>query len=199
MSDNEFGGLNDMNLWDTEVTYDPTAELNQQNLVPDDVRPVVTWKLGQRGFSDPKKSKTGVAFFMVSLQGNVVAPGQYYDNLAIFDDPTSIVFEGGTGKLQAWLKAVGQPAPARCSLGELKSRVEAALNGGAQCKVRGQWQGSVQDGQTDAGKNKYKVVVKGMKKFPQRPDGTHEPTIVIDGADVKAQYKVMDYQPLEVS
>lgn len=196
MSENEFGGLNDMNLWDTEVSYDPTAELNQQNLVPDDVRPVVAWKLGQRGFSDPRKAKNGQAYFMVSLQGNAVAPGTPYDNLAIFDDPTSIVFEGGAGKLQSWLKAVGQPAPQRCSLGELKQRVQTALDGGAQCKVRGQWQGSVIDGQTDAGKNKYKVVVKGMKKFPQRPDGTHSPTIVIDGVEVNAQYKVMDYQTL---
>jgi hypothetical protein len=186
--------FDDMNLWDAEVEYDPEAELNQQNLIPDDVKPLIAWKLGQRGFVGPKKDKNGKAYFQVSLQGNAVAPGTYYDNLALFDDPTSIVFEGGTSRIHAWLKSVGQAAPGRCSLGELKARIETALNGGAQGRVRIQWQGSVQDGTNETtGKNKYKVVVKGMKKFPPRPDGTHTTSAMVDGVEVNAQVKVMDY------
>jgi hypothetical protein len=188
--------FSNLNLWDTEVEYNPDAELTQSNLPPDNVKPVVSWKLGQRGISEPKTATNGQKFFMVSLQGNVVAPGEYYDNLAIFDDPTSIVFEGGMGKLQKWLKAVGAPVAARTSLGVIRQAVLDALNNGAQCRVRGQWQGSVVDGQTEAGKNKYKVVIKGMGKFPQRADGRHQTTIVVNGEEVTAQYKVMDYLPL---
>lgn len=187
----------DMNLWDEVVEYDPEAELSQQNLIPDNVKPLVAWKLGQRGISGVKKDKNGKPYFMISLQGNAVAPGAYYDNLALFDDPTSIVFEGGTSRIHAFLKSVGQAAPQRCSLGELKSRVETALNGGAQGKVRIQWQGSVPDGQTDRGKTKYKVVVKGMKKFPARADGTHLTSVQVDGVEVNAQVKVMDYLAAE--
>lgn len=189
--------LNNTNLWDTEVTYDEGAELNQQNLVPDNVQPVVTWKVGPRGFSDPKKDKNGNAFFKVSLQGNVVAPGTYYDNLAIFYEPTSIIFSSGTSAIHAMLKAFGQAAPQRCSLGELKNRVEGALAGSPQTKVRGVWEGSIQDGTNEAtGKAKYKVVVRGMKKFPQRADGTHNPAIEIDGQTVNARYEVKEILPL---
>lgn len=185
--------LNNTNLWDTEVEYDEGAELNQQNLVPDDVRPVVTWKLGNRGVSDPKKDKNGRAFFKVHMQGNVVAPGAYYDNLAIFYEPTSIIFSSGTSAVHDFLRKIGQPAPQRCSLGELKLRMEAALSGNPQTKVRGLWEGSIQDGINETtGKTKYKVVLKGMKKFPQRPDGTYNPTVEYEGQQVNARYEVKD-------
>lgn len=187
-----------MNLWDTEVEYNPEAELSTTNVVPDDVKPVVAWSLGQRGIGEPKKAKNDQMFFMVSLQGKVVAPGEYYDGWVIFDDPTSIVFEGGMGKLQQWLKACGNPVAARTSLGVIRQAVLDATNGGAQSRVRGQWQGSVVDGQTDAGKNKYKVIIKGSGKFPEsktHPD-RRNPVAVVDGAKVTAQYKVIDYLPL---
>jgi hypothetical protein len=191
--------LNDMAIWDEEVVYDPTAELNQTNLPPDDRKHLVVWTLGRDGIGVPKRTQSG-AFFTTHLQGKIVAPGEAYDGMVIFDRPTSIVFKSGTGKLQAWLKSVGQPAPGRCSLGELKARVTAALAGSAQGRVRGQWVASVQDGEetnptTGKTYKKYKDVAKGMKSgaFAQRPDGTFNPSIEHDGVTVTAQFTVRDY------
>jgi len=188
--------MNDTNLWDEEVQYDPEAELQRNNLPPDDIKHLMVFKLGPKGFSDPKKDKNGRAFFHVHLQGNVIAPGMYYDNLAAFDNATSIVFEGGTGRLQVWLKAIGQAAPTRCSLGELKHRVEAALASQPQCRVVGRWEWSVPTGETSkTGKDVYKAVLMGMRNADKRADGTPNPIKVIDGVEVSAQFQITNYLP----
>jgi len=189
--------LNDLSLWDQEVEYNPEAELTTSVIPPDDKRHVVKWKLGSRGIGEPKKSANGKVFFSAHLQGNIVAPGEYYDNAAIFDQLTSIVFESGTSGMHAWLKGIGQPAPGRCSLGELKQRVMDALASEPMCRVRGRWEASVKTGTNSNGKAIYETKLKKMRNFPQLADGRYNSEVDIDGQTVRAQFAVQDYLPIE--
>lgn len=189
--------------WDEEVVYDETVESLQGSLLPPEVKGGlrVKYKLGNRGFSPADLSdgpltskKTGKRFFMVHLQGEVIAPGEYYNNANVFTNATSLIFESAkTSPIHQWLKSIGQPAPARATLQELYGLVQNAIAGEPIGTLKGRWEASVEDGETEGGKKKYKTVLKGMRNFPALSDGRHNPEVSVNGQTVTAQFNVTDF------
>ncbi len=196
-----YPNVNDADLLNQRVEYDPEAELNEINLAPDGYH-TLNVELGRDGIT-VGKTKNGQAFIQAHIMARVVAPGETFDKSVIFDRVSSIVFDSGTSPLHQFLKATGNPAPASSTLQELKDHTLQVLAGKPQVSGRTRWIGSVQTGTSSDGKKTYEDKLKGMRNFAQNPDGTYNPrfTVSVNGRDVEgvAQIKITDWQPVEAA
>ena len=87
------------------------------------------------------------------------------------------------------LKALGIAVPATITMKALAKMLENALEGEPLIGIETQWQARAQHG------DKWETVTRGMKKFPQRADGTYN-HIIDDpetGEKVAAQATVVRY------
>lgn len=190
-----------------EVTSTASAEEFFAPPIPEDGDHKAVLHLGDRGIKVDKQRegkngpKTGPAYLNVHNQAKILSDSGE-EGLSVFDSLTSIVMQSaGTSRLHAVLEVAGDPAPARCSLGELKAHTEAFYAQSAQFPVgiTTQWEAQVNDGtQTDP---KYRTVLKGMKKFPPvlddqgNPTGKYNPEVEDPktGQKVRAQARIIKY------
>lgn len=188
-----------------EVTSTASAEDFFAPPIPEDGDHTAVLHLGDRGIKVDKQReskngpKTGPAYLNVHMQAKILSDSGE-EGLSVFDSLTSIVMQSaGTSRLHAVLAVAADPAPARCSLGELKDHVEKFLAQGPQVGVTTQWEAQVNDGTAE--RPDYRTVVKGMRKFPPmldesgNPTGKYNPEIVDPktGQKVRAQARITKY------
>lgn len=144
----------------------PEADFNERLApAPAGVYPI-KWSLAEKGVV-PALSKNKQPYLSVYLQGELVADPpfdgmktQYYMNSIV--NPRS-----GTSEVHFFMAALGNPVPARISLGDLKNLIETTLAANPVGNVEADWRGSYQDG-VDPKTNKPKWVeqYKHMGQFP---------------------------------
>lgn len=197
--------INNMNLRNEVISYDPDAELNSGSMTVPEGTYLIRLGYGKYGIKDPATgesqpvalttTKAGKPQVQAAIEATIIAPGTKYDGFRVSGRVSSLVFENsGTSAIHQLLKAVGTPAPAQGTLGDLENLVNAALQGGAQCNTKLRWEASTKNSD-----GSY-MRVKGMRKFPQRTDGTYDPNYnfsLADGSEVtvEARPEFNDFQP----
>lgn len=196
--------INNLELMNEVVEVDGSVDSEQffQPPLPDDGVHDAIIKLGNRGLKIERqkdkqtKNRTGPAFinahFAIQLLNDNGEPG-----IMCFDNPTSIVMQSsGTSRLHAILDILGDPAPPRCTFGELIEHTERALAQDARCQVVTQWEAQIEDPP-----GTYRDVKKGQKNFPQlvdehgQPNGKFDPEILDPktGQKVRAVARVVRF------
>ena len=161
--------INDLQLLEEIVNYDPQAELNPTVRIPDGWY-LMDLSLGSNGIKIRPRSN-GTSYLSVHVKGKVVAPGSKFDGYERTGFVSSIVFEKSkTSALHSLLSACGNAAPPQHSLGTLKSLVEETLAQTPQAQVRTKWEAGAKNPE-----GKYITVLRGMKQFPQNSDGSYNP------------------------
>lgn len=189
--------INDLELLNEEIEYNPEAELTGPRPIPPETeRPVVRLKLGEKGFlgvrrTERRRDGSSATFIQFQVQATVIAPGKPWDGAVLFDNPSSMIF-GETSALHRLLKAVGRSVPTRTTLRRLKEEVEEALASEPLCRVSGRWEARAKDASGN-----YKTVLSRMRSFPQAADGTYVPEVIVNGERVRARFVIRDYFPLE--
>lgn len=190
--------INNLELRNEVVSYDPDAEFNPNLAVPDG-NYLATLSHGKWG-TGIKTSKAGKSYVQSSVQATIVAPGTKFDGFRISGRVSSLIMPNtNTGLLQQMLKSVGTPVPANSTLGQIEDLTNAALNSGAQCFVRTRWEASTKNSEGTTGPDQY-LRIKGMRKFPQKADGSYDPNFTFtlaDGSEVttEARPEFSDFQP----
>jgi hypothetical protein len=186
--------INNQALYDEPMTYDPTAELNPTQKIPDG------WYLMELGLRKEATLKPigQQPCVEANVMGTIIAPGDKINGFRVSDFISSYIFESsGTSTLHRLLTAVGNPAPATQSARQLQAQVDSTFQQPGQGRARIRWEASVKnsDGATPA----Y-LRVRGMKHFPQNPDGSYSPFVDFtlgDGTvvNVEAKEKFVDFKP----
>jgi hypothetical protein len=140
----------------------------------------VTLTLGRDGIGlgrqkqegDQDGQPTGQPFLKVHLEMRPIEGTHEGPGYVLFDRVNSIKFaNAATSRLRAVLAKAGVPAPARCTLAELKAHTEAALASKPSVTVVTQWRASAKiDG-------KYVDVFKGQGNFPKDAQGKPRHTV----------------------
>ena len=187
---------------------DPTAVLPDDELIMDseadafagpapvpDGTHLAKLALGQRGFQTGRTS-TGNAYVMAHIEGRIVAEGESFDNFPVFDSVSSLVFDNGTSKMAGVLKATGETIPSRTTLKDFANAFGTVLAGNPLVKITTRWEAYCKECPGKAGKT-GKVVLRGMKKFPQLDSGAYRHTIDCPecGTPLSAQAKPVKYSP----
>jgi hypothetical protein len=185
-----------------EVDANVTAEEYFKPALPDDGPHTATLSLSDRGITisrqkDKAGDPTGPAYLIVHVQAQVLDENGNVAGI-VFENVTSIIMPSmRTSRVHAMLDAVGFPAPKRCTLGELKAHVEAALEQKPRCTVVTRWEAQEMIG------DKYVTVRKGQKHFPPvldpdgKPSGKFSPEVEGKTGLVRAQARVVRYERLK--
>lgn len=171
--------------------------------------------LGKNGLKYDESKKT----YTIHAENKVVKPLKYvspFPTDAVVDEQKVFFNNDGTGKgihdffrisannvpgikkAVQFLKYAGDPDYNKYgSDAKLAKAVEEALKQEPDSlKLSGRWAASAEVGvDSTTGKKKYESV-RGMKKFPVRPDGSISHVAEIDGEQVAAQFEVVEYGEL---
>lgn len=188
--------INNMDLMNEVVEYNPEAEYNPVLLVPDATY-TVKLELGKGGTQLKKAKSTGKPYIDANISGTITDPGSKFDGFHVSGFYNSVVFASGASAIHQILKACGTPAPASCTLGDLQTLLTNTLAGGPTIQARTRWEGSTKN--SEGAENAY-IRVRGMKNFDQRADGSYNPFVTVTLADgsettVEAKVVMVDFQP----
>lgn len=178
--------INNMHLLNEQIEYNPEAESSSSSVKLPDGTYLMSLALGKFGI-DVKTTADKKPYIQAHVQGVVIDPGGQFNSYRANGSISSLVFEDGTSAVTDLLKRAGTPAPATVTLGDLKALVETALQANLQLQTRVRWEAKAKD---SSGKWQR---VKGMKKFPQNPDGSYSPYVEIDGETVEAYEQIVGF------
>lgn len=180
---------------DEEFSQDLNAEASVYGFPPPppDGIHVVSLELSKSGKSptgvDKGVDKNGNKYLRVQVVARVIAPGEPYDDRVVFAKPTTIVMpQTGGCAIATYLNKLGEKVNPRVTKGELTQQLVDILAGKPKCRVRTRWELRVQ--QADGS---WKTELKGMRRFPQRSDGSYEHIV----GGVSASAEVIDVLSLE--
>ncbi len=179
--------INNMNLLDETIEYNPEAESSGSSTKLPDGTYLMSLALGKFGIELKTTTEGKKPYIQVHVQGTVIDPGSQFNGFRASGTVSSIVFEDGTSVVTDLLKQAGTTPPASVTLRQLKEAVELALQANLQLLTRVRWEASAK---TSSGKWER---VKGMKKFPQNPDGSYSPYVEIDGETVEAYERIVGF------
>ena len=202
------------------IDIDPDKDPFEKAPPPPDAwhRAKVTIKEGARGFQSkttkpkPGSSRPAQAFLSCELNFQIVAPGEYFDNLRPRPKyVNTLVFEGKSEMgaiLTAALAGVyGNVDQAKAEVREIKSptalakRFAEVLAGEPEVAILTQWQAQYDSGEVKDGRAVYVTAARGQKAFPTDGKGGYKPFITIkrklDGAQIEAfaRAEVLDIKP----
>jgi len=152
---------------------------------------------------EQRKTKKDQPFLMCRVQGNCVAEGEKFNNLAVFDNVNTIVFDGKS-RIAGIVKAAGGQVPAQTNYQELAKLLASTLAGEPIVKIRGRWIAQEKTGEQKNGKDVYKTFATGQRAFPPKKDADGnlipgEYSAVVtgpkSGEEVKAQFEILEYLP----
>lgn len=189
--------LNDLQFEDDPLQLDPEADaFETPQPVPDGTHACQITLFRRNGESpfSAGKDKHGRPYIMASISGSVIAEGKPYNNTHVFDRVSTVVLSSSrTCRMAGLLRALGVPVPANTTARALAQMLETTLQGEPLVGIETQWQVRAQRGDT------WKTILRGMRKFPLRADGSHNH--VIDDPDtgekLTAQATVLRYLPVE--
>jgi hypothetical protein len=189
--------LNDLYLEDESLQLDPDADAFQGPPPPPDgvhLAKIMPFRKNGDSPFQVGKDKRSKPFIMAAVVNKAVAEGRPWDGANIFDRVSSVIMQNsGTCRMAGVLKALGITVPATTTMKGLARMLETALAGEPMICVETQWQARAQHG------DKWVTILRGMKKFPQKPDGSYS-HIVDDpetGEKVTAQAVVLRYLPAD--
>lgn len=198
-------------LLSQEVEYDPQVEDPfALPAPPPDGRHQAIISLGRpaQGSDDPIQIKlqrkdgetaetaSGDPYLFVPVALKILAPGEDYDGLMVYDNVSSLKMRNGTTRLHEMLKACGNPPPRQCKLSTLRDMILQTLGGGnVTVEIETQWRAQVEETDAKTGKKEYKTLKTGMKNFPKLENGNHDPKIAHPktGEEVVARAEVKGY------
>ena len=137
------------------------------------------------------------AYSIVGIQLKVTDEGDKFNERVFFDDATSFIDSGtGVSRMAGIYKALGETIPARVGLSDFTRLFVAALEGNPLVKVTTQWIAKCTVCTRNNGK-KGKIMLRGMRKFPQLDNGTYKHTVDCPecGTLLTAQAKPTKYAP----
>ena len=152
----------------------------------------------QRKDGETAETASGDPYLFVPVALKILAPGEEWDGLMVYDNVSSLKMRNGTTRLHEMLKACGNPPPRQCKLSVLRDMINQTLGGAnVTVEIETQWKAQVKE--TDAkGKEEYKTLKTGMKNFPKLENGSYDPKIshpktqeeVVAKAEVKGYYPI---------
>ena len=158
------------------IEYNPTAQ-PESSKIPDGTY-LMELSLGKNGITGFVAN--GKVQVKAHVEGRIISPGDRYDGWRASGYLTSMQFKDGTSPLQQMLFHAGCVASATTDV-ELADLVRQTLDGSPQLRAKLRWETkSVKD---DKGNWQQ---VRGMKKFPQRADGSYDPFVVVAGEELEA-------------
>lgn len=155
--------INDLQLADEQVDVNAEADAFAGPPPPSDGDHRVKLSLGNRKVTSGK-DRMGRTYYMVHTQLKV-GPGDPFENRVMFDNVSTMVMQSGTSKMIGVLKALGEQVGSRVSILELTRLYVNRLAGEPEVIVTSQWRAYCADCE--------KNVLRGEKRFPQNPDGSH--------------------------
>ncbi len=198
--------INDTGLLTEEVALDPEADAFLTPPPPPDAIYLAKIKLsgapGQQWQAKPDRedpSKIGYLFCSVEAR-LIIGANQPYDNAPVFDGyvSTMIMQSSGTCRIAGILRdGLQKKVPTRLKHKELAQLLNTALVGEPQVRIETRWEGYCDTCQGRKGKT-GKVILRGMKKFPQSKDGKRHLHVVECskcGTEVTAQARIVRYLP----
>lgn len=143
----------------------PEADFNERLAPPPAGIVPIKWSLAEKGVV-PSLSKNKVPFLNVFLKGELLIPPPY-ENYPTNYYMNSLVGRSGTSEVHFFMHSVGEPLPARMTLGAMKDKLEEVLSNNPVGNAEVDWRASYQDG-TDPRTNKPKWVEQAMhmNQFP---------------------------------
>jgi hypothetical protein len=155
--------INDLQLADEQVDVNAEADAFAGPPPPSDGDHRVKLSLGNKKVQQGK-DKNGKLYYMVHLQMKV-QPGDPFENRVVFNNVFSTVNQNGTSTMIGVMKALGESVSARESILDLTRRLVNRVAGEPEVIVTTQWRAYCADCD--------KTVLRGEKRFPQNPDGSH--------------------------
>jgi hypothetical protein len=208
MSDVDINSLDLLNE-PVEVDGSVNSEAFFRPPLPDDGDHLAILKLGDRGIKIDRqregesRTKSGKPFLQVHLAMELIDDTGKKTG-TVFDQVTSVLMPNtGTTKLHAILDLAGDPAPARCTLGDLLAHTERVIAQAPQVIVTTQWEARGEDtSKPEGSKDRYYTVLKGQRKFPPVVDESGQVTEKYEseiddpksGEKARAQVRVVRYK-----
>lgn len=207
--------INDMNLTEeTGVSWDPDAERPKAKgfaPVEDGTYNVVLSQGQQGGSSEVKTSKANNPYLSAFVCGTIQKPGDKMNNRKLFFRPGTRGFKDPNGKLlpsdcHCIILSAGLTPGKNMDFTEFGSLLDQALAGQPTAEVFTRWEADVKNEET----GKYITILKGMKNFPQNPDGSYEHVLtaantanisllggytIPDGVEIAARERVFVHEP----
>lgn len=197
--------INDISLATEEVEVDDKADaFLTPPPVPDGIHltklklmgnPGQQWQ-GQPSRDDPSK----LGYLFCGIEARVIAEGKPYDGNPVFDNyvSTMIMQSSGTCRVAGILReGLKVRVPTRLKHQELAQMLNTALAGEPQVRVETRWEGFCDTCPGRRGKT-GKVILRGMKKFPQKKEGAPHLHVIECpkcGTEVTAQARIVRYLP----
>lgn len=204
--------INNMNLRDEvpagiDYNADPEDFFKQELILDGDHQCVMT--LGNDGVTITKQrdkqtgEKTGATFVQAHVMLKVDDPQDPSNGLVCFDRLSTIVFGSKSNSaLHAVMKLTGNEIPPGATFGAIEDHVKGVLAAPQRITVTTEWEAQVEDTTKAKGsRERYRVVVHGMARFPKalngdgQDTGKHDPEISEPGTGLKAstQVRVLRY------
>ena len=191
----------DINSLDDSTTFevDQDKSIFDMPPPPPDGKYRARVKLKERDGGLWKKgtTKDGAMYLKTEIEARIIAPGTRFDDLPLFDNFVSTMNMPNTpaSKVSSLLNEVlGVKTGNRVTHKELAQALTNAVGDGVEVGIVTQWRASVKTGEEN-GKGVYKDV-RGMKRFSQKADGSHDPIIVIEGQEASARAEISRYIPV---
>lgn len=144
------------------------------------------------------QTSQGKTYLMTQLEAAIVAPGQPFDGRTIRDVASTLVLNSGISRIGGILVALKKNEDLRrCrTVGDIGKLFNSVAAGHPVLRVQTEWQVRVQGAD-----EKWKTVLRGMRHFPQRENGSHNPQIENPdtGELITARANIIRYLPLEGS
>lgn len=181
--------INDLSLAAEEQELNPDADAYAAPPPPPDQRWQGKLSLSEQGVTQGKVKKgaqAGKGFYQINVAAQISAPDSPFDNRTVFDGPTTLVFDG-ISKAAGLTKILGGEVAARTTNLEVARNLVKLLAGEPTVLFDTRWEGYCRDCE--------KTKFKGMKKFPQRADGTHSHTVKCPecGGEISAKATIAKY------
>ena len=181
--------INDLSLAAEEQELNPDADAYAAPPPPPDQRWQGKLAISEQGITSgnvKKGAQKGKGFYQINVAATITAPDSPFDGRVVFDGPTTLVFDG-ISKAAGLTKILGGTVAARTTNVEVARELARLLQGEPTALFDTRWEAYCRDCE--------KTIKRGMKKFPQNPDGTHRSTIKCPecGGEVSAKATISKY------
>lgn len=187
--------INDLNPLDENIVWDPEADRPQNSFsLVDDGNYQVTFTQGRRsGGTEVKESAKGGEYVSAFVCATISNPGGKADGRKVFFSPSTRGFKDDKGRPQASdahciILDAGLDIPRVLTQTEFAQLLDTALMGEPHGNIGTRWEAQVK---VDVGgREGYRTILAGQKKFPKNPDGTYNPKLTAaNTADLELSYK----------
>lgn len=185
-------------LPDDEIVQNPDGDaFAGAPPVPDGTH-IAVLSLSQQGWQKGKTAD-GVGYAMANIEARVASPGEYFDNFPVFDSASTMVMQStGISRISGIQKACGEPVPTRTSQNDLIRSFNQLLGGNPRVRITTKWEGYCPDCPGKKEGKTGKVVLRGMKRFPEISAGKfqHVTECPTCGSEVIGKAKITKYERL---